>query len=58
MEAQVKYLQTQLGQLLKEKRRWNRSSNRAHKRVVSDEFEWEGNSIQGSSSEEDSIRRP
>jgi len=27
LEAQVKYLQTQLGQLLKERRRWIRGSN-------------------------------
>ena len=58
MDSQVKYLQTQLGQLLEEKRRWNRSSNSPHNCVVSDESEREKNSIQGSSSEEGIIRRP
>jgi len=58
IEAQVKYLQTQLGQLLEEKRKWNRSPNSSHTRVDSDESEREENNIQGNSSEEDTIRRP
>jgi len=57
MDSQVKYLQTQLGQLLEEKRRWNRSSNSPHNHVDFDESEREENSIHGSSSEEGTIRR-
>jgi len=57
MEAQVKYLQTQLGQLLEEKQRWNRTPKNYHTRVDSDVSEREENSVQGNSSERGSIRR-
>ena len=54
LEAQVKYLQTQLGQLMKERRRWMRGSNSPRNReepVVNREEEL----AQGTSSSDDEI---
>jgi len=58
LEAQVKYLQTQLGQLMEEKRRWNQSLSHSRTRVDSDEYEREEKSYHANSSyEEDFPRR-
>ena len=57
LEAQVKYLTTQLSQLLEEKRRWNRSPSYTHTRIDSDESEREEKSYHANSSEEDTPRR-
>jgi len=58
LEAQVKYLQTQLGQLMEEKRRWNQSPSHSRTHVDSDESEREEKSYHANSSyEEDFPRR-
>jgi len=55
-EAQVKYLQSQLGQLLREKQRNLRNSRSSSKHEDSDDSK--GSNPMGDSSEEDTIRRP
>ena len=57
LEAQVKYLQTQLGQLMEEKRRWNRSPSHSRTHVDSDESEREEKSYLYNLSDEDVPRR-
>jgi len=57
LEAQVKYLQTQLGQLMEVKRRWNRSPSHSGTHVDSDKSEKEERSYQSVPSEEEVPRR-
>ena len=59
LEAQVKYLQTQLAQLLEEKRRGNRSPSHSRTQEDSDESEREERSyVDNSNYEENTSRRP
>ena len=53
LEAQVKYLQTQLGQLMEDKRRWTQSPTPFHE----EEFDGEANNYQVNSSDEEVPRR-
>ena len=58
LEAKVKYLQTQLGQLLEEKRRYMRNSRSPTEQHPRFDLEEEESFPKGSSSEEDEGRRP
>ena len=58
LEAQVKYLQTRLGQLLEEKRRSLRSSRSPTEQDARFAPEGEESHLNGSSSDEDEGRRP
>jgi len=58
LEAQVKYLQSQLGQMLKEKRRNLRSSRSASKQADSDDSEEEESNSLDDSGEDVYARRP
>ena len=57
LEAQVKYLQTQLGQFMEEKRRWTRSPTPPHAPENKEESEEEANNYQENSSDEEAPRR-
>ena len=57
LEAQVKYLQTQLAQLMEEKRRWNQRPSHLRTHVDSDESEREEKSYHANSSYEEDVPR-
>ena len=57
LEAQVKFLQTQIAQLMEEKKRWTRSPSHSRTHVYSDESEREERSYIVNSSDEETPRR-
>ena len=57
LESQVKYLQTQLGQFMEEKRRWTRSPTPPHAPENEEESEEEANNYRVHSSDEEAPRR-
>ena len=57
LEAQVKFLQTQIAQLIEEKKRWTRSPSHSRTNVYLDESEREEMSYIVNSSDEDTPRR-